>query len=360
MIKPLPARPNFEQLKSQAKDLLNSYLSGDSAASERFREYHPDWAGQSISEIQGAHLSLSDAQWVIAREYGFPAWSSLKTRVQELLSENDPMQALKASILADDTSAVAQILKRFPQLRAKLNDPLPDYAFGSTALMAAVQRQNRDVIDLLLQAGADINGRSHWWAGSFGVLDIDHGLTPFLIGRGAVVDVHAAARSGMLERLRELVSAKPALVHSRGGDGQTPLHFASTTEIAKYLLDHGADIEARDIDHESTPVQWMIHDRQTVAQYLVHRGCQTDILMAAALGDLALVRKHLDADSECVHLSVSERFFPMRDRRAGGHIYNWTLGANKTPHMIAREFGHEEVLRLLLERSPTPLKLAQA
>lgn len=45
------------------------------------------------------------------------------------------------------------------------------------------------VADLLLQAGASINARSHWWAGGFGVLDNDHGLAPFLIERGATVDV---------------------------------------------------------------------------------------------------------------------------------------------------------------------------
>jgi len=53
---------------------------------------------------------------------------------------------------------------------------------------------------------------------------------------GAVVDVHAAARLGMFEKLQQLVSSDPNLVHARGGDGQTPLHFASTVEIAAYLL----------------------------------------------------------------------------------------------------------------------------
>jgi ankyrin repeat protein len=69
----------------------------------------------------------------------------------------------------------------------------------------------------------------------------------FLIERGATVDVHTAAHLGMLERLKELVSANPELVHARGSDGQTPLHFAPTIETARYLLDHGAEINARDV-----------------------------------------------------------------------------------------------------------------
>ncbi len=114
------------------------------------------------------------------------------------------------------------------------------------------------MIDALLGAGANINARTKWWAGGFGVLDMSSAeLTPYLIQRGAYVDIHAAARLGMFDRLKSLVEADAGLVRARGGDGQTPLHFAATTEIAGYLLDHGAEIDVRDIDHESTAAQYM-------------------------------------------------------------------------------------------------------
>jgi hypothetical protein len=158
-------------------------------------------------------------------------------------------------------------------------------------------------------------------------------------------------------------------VHARSGDGQTPLHFASTIEIAELLLAKGAEIDAIDVDHESTPAQYMLRvdqkrhypvDRQDVARYLVSRGCRTDLLMAAALGDIDLVRRHLDSDPGCIRMSVSEEWFPMRDRRAGGTIYIWSLGKNRTAHSVARDFGHEDVFRLLMERTPQDLKLALA
>ncbi len=44
-------------------------------------------------------------------------------------------------------------------------------------------------------------------------------------------------------------------------------------------------------------VRHYTHDRQEVARYLVSRGCHTDLLMAAALGNADLVRRHLDARS---------------------------------------------------------------
>jgi hypothetical protein len=82
--------------------------------------------------------------------------------------------------------------------------------------------------------------------------------------------------------------------------------------------------------------------------------------MAAALGDIELVRRHLDADPDSIRMSVTERWFPKQDPRAGGAIYIWTLGANKTAHLVAREFGHDQVFRLLMDRSPAELKLSIA
>jgi ankyrin repeat protein len=276
------------------------------------------------------------------------------------MTRGGPMEQLAAAVLANDAVQVRQVLEEHPELPSRLDEPLPGAPFGATALLAAVDRGNRDMIDVLLGAGADINARSHWWAGSFGVLDADTGLTPLLIDRGARVDIHAAARLGMLVQLEELVSGDPSLVNARGGDGQTPLHCASSIEIAGYLLDHGADIDARDVDHESTPAQYMVRDRQDIARYLVDRGARTDLLLAAALGDIRRVRDHLADDPMAIRTTVSEEFFPKRNPRSGGSIYIWTLGAHKTAHIIAHEFKHEDVFQVLMEHTPDGLKLGIA
>lgn len=277
-----------------------------------------------------------------------------------MIPASPALEALAAAVQANSADAVAQVLAASPQLAPRLNEPMPGEAFGATPLLGAVHRDNREMADVLLKAGADINARSHWWAGSFGVLDHDGPLAGFLISRGAVVDVHAAARLGMIDRLEALLAADPAVVHARGGDGQTALHFARSVEIARLLLDHGAAIDVRDVDHESTPAQWMVRDRQAVARYLVDRGASTDLLMAAALGDEARATAYLDADPAAVHTSVSETYFPKQHPRSGGTIYNWTLGTGKTAHVIAREFGHAGVLRVLMDRSPETLRLAVA
>ncbi len=271
-----------------------------------------------------------------------------------------PIEDLTAAVKANDTALLFQILARYPDLKSKLDEPLASLSFDSPALIGAVNNKNREMIDALLAAGANINARTQWWAGGFGVLDVCDGeLADFLIARGANVDIHAAARLGRFDRLKELIQSDPSLANARGGDGQTPLHCAATVEIAAYLLDHGAEIDTRDIDHESTAAQYMVSMRPRrleAARYLVSRGAQTDILMAAALGDLELAKKHIDS----IHICVSGEDFPKQNPRAGGCIYIFGFGWGRTPHMLAHEFGHEDVFRFLMQHSPLELQLTQA
>jgi hypothetical protein len=266
------------------------------------------------------------------------------------------IEQLKRAFCKDDAGTVRNLLQEHPEAKALINEPIGP--FDSPAINAA---RSPEMLDVLLEAGADINAKSRWWAGGFGILDgAEPDLARYAIERGAIVDVHAAARLGMIEKLKELVGTDKSLVHARGGDGQMPLHFASTIPIAEFLLGNGADIDALDVDHESTPAQWMVKERQEVARFLVSRGCKTDVLMAAALGDIESVKRHLRQDPECVWMEVSERYFPKKNPRAGGAIYTWTLGAAKMAHEVARDFGHHEVFNVLMEASPDPLKLVVA
>jgi hypothetical protein len=104
----------------------------------------------------------------------------------------------------------------------------------------------------------------------------------------------------------------------------------------------------------------MVDDRQEIARYLIERGCKTDILMAAAMGDIDLVRRHLDLDPASIRMRVSEEFFPMISPRAGGTIYQWKLGWYLSAHRLARKFGHEGIYQFLMDRSPDEVKLIEA
>lgn len=359
MSRHLPAKPNLEHLKKQAKELLNDFQQRKPEAVAVFRSFASSQSPESAK--------LADAQHIVARDYGFLSWPKLKEHVESLTFT--PIRQLLAAVCAQNAQRAEQVIETHPELKSELNQPLAIYG-DLPLLFAAVQRSDRKSIDVLLQAGSEINRRGKSWAGSHGILDECHpGMAEFLIERGAIIDAHSAARLGMLEQLEDLVDADPTLVHARGDGGQTPLHFACTIPIAEFLLDRGADIHARDLLHESTPAQHMVRvvqarhyprDRQDIARYLVSRGSETDIMMACAFGDLPLVRHHIEVDPDCVRVRVSERYFPKIDPRSYGTYYIAAFGRDRTPHQVARDFGHEDVFEFVIEHSPQDVKLSQA
>lgn len=356
----LPPHPNLEQQKTQAGELLDALRRGDREARQRFRDFHPDFATISPGEA-ATPAALHDAQLVIAREYGFASWAKLKHHIESVTSSVGQLELLARAVKVNDLGEATRILTKHEDVRARLNEAMPGGDFDQTMIAYAANRERFDMVDLLLAHGANINQRSYWWAGGFGVLDTcNPTIAGQLIERGARVDVHSASRLGMLDHLDVIVSSDPQMVHARGGDGETPLHFAANIDIARYLVEHGAEIDVRDIDHESTPAQYMIRDRHEVARWLVDRGATADILMAAALGDVDRVRAHLDENPSSIRTSVTSEWFPMSNPRAGGTIYIWTLGSNKMAHSVARDFGHQDVVALLIDRMPDTMRLVLA
>ena len=277
-------------------------------------------------------LKLADAQLAVAREAGFPSWPKL---VADLRGAR-PARRSVTRCVAGTYRQVARLLAE-PHVRARVNDPLFD--FGQRA--AHVAAKDRALMALLLDAGADLDLPSDWQNGPFTVLDrADEPTARFLLSRGATLTPNVAARLGWFEELAAMLRAEPSLVHARGGDGQQPLHEAQSVAIADLLLDRGADIDARCIDHRSTPAQYALVDRPDVARHLLHRGATPDIFMAARLGDLALAERLLDADPDAVTAQVHE---PGYAPVPPFNIYCWSLGFGASPHAVAKKYGHEEV-----------------
>jgi ankyrin repeat protein len=230
------------------------------------------------------------------------------------------------------------------------------FAFGQRATHIAAK--NESMLALLIAAGADLNLKSEWENGPYTVLDnADERTARFLLARGASLTANVAARLGWFDELEALVQADGSAVHARGGDGQQPLHEAKTIAIADFLLDHGADIDARCIDHKSTPAQYALVDRPDVCRRLLARGATADIFMAACLGDLALATQLLDADAGGTAARINE---PGYAPVPPFHIYCWSLGFGLSPHDVARKFGHHDVHELLVARSPAGIRLLDA
>src|SRR5262245_11887065 len=94
----LPVRPDLEQLRRQAKDLLRQIRRGEPAALEEFSRYHP-------GPIEPAKAKLADAQLVLARSYEAPSWPRL-------------VQACKLidAIWRDDLEQVHTLVIKHPNL----------------------------------------------------------------------------------------------------------------------------------------------------------------------------------------------------------------------------------------------------
>jgi hypothetical protein len=114
---------------------------------------------------------------------------------------------------------------------------------------------------------------------------------------------------------------------------------------------------ARDVDHRSTPAQWMIGDgagspRFELARYLVERGASADIFLAAALGLTERVQGMLEADPSLIRRRTSVGEYAAQPPSAQ-HIYQWTIGGYRTPMLAAAKFGQRETLAVM-QRFATP------
>lgn len=90
-----PVRPNLEQLRHQAKDLLHALRKGNADALADFREHGSKFIGP-------LSVRLADAQFVLARSYGLPDWPRLVTacRMTDTIQRGD-IETVRAMVMRD-------------------------------------------------------------------------------------------------------------------------------------------------------------------------------------------------------------------------------------------------------------------
>src|SRR5439155_13238645 len=98
----LRERPDLDQLKSQAKELLEAFFAGDT---DTVAEVNAHYRGAG-----SAKFALHDAQLVLARSYGFKSWPKLKAYVDGMTIER-----LAQFVQVNDLVQVRQMLKRRPE-----------------------------------------------------------------------------------------------------------------------------------------------------------------------------------------------------------------------------------------------------
>ena len=269
-----------------------------------------------------------------------------------------------AVLRSGNATEMRALLAADPWLREHIDEPWG--YFDAPAIVEASARGDADMMRVLAEAGADVNARSGWEPGGSGVLDGEHvelwvkerhhDGTPVMTelfeefrGRGLTVDAHAAANLGDVDALRRLIDERPACVNERGRDGASPLHMARTPAIVDLLVDGGADLDMRDLDHGATPAQWAI-DERAICQQLIERGATPDIFIACTLGDIALADQVLAAHPDALR-SRSNHGPHMAGRPPGGHMYIYRMGVGMRPLPFASTQGHDHFVEQLLTRA---------
>ena len=134
----LPSTPNLEQLKKQAKELLEEFRSGETAAVAEVRQFEraPD----------PGNFALNDAQRVLARAYGFASWPKLKAFV-----DGATIARFAEAAQSGDLAQVRSMLASRPELVGMDRAANDEHR----ALHYAVLRRDAAMVKLLMEAGAD-------------------------------------------------------------------------------------------------------------------------------------------------------------------------------------------------------------
>ncbi len=130
-----PVRPNLDQLKHQAKDLLKAIRREDPAALESLRKHH-------AKNIAPAETKLADAQLVLARSYGLPDWPRLVIACR-----------MTDAIWLGDAGTVRELVVKDPRLLNEAARGVPDSNWGPPMSYAANVGQD-GIIQMLREMGA--------------------------------------------------------------------------------------------------------------------------------------------------------------------------------------------------------------
>ena len=93
-----PVRPSLEQFRHQAKDLLRAIRRGDKAARDVVTQHHP-------GPVDIDAIRLTDAQFALARTYGFTGWPRLVLACR-----------MTDAIWRDDVEMVRALIVKHPHL----------------------------------------------------------------------------------------------------------------------------------------------------------------------------------------------------------------------------------------------------
>jgi len=308
----LPQQPNLEQLKKQAKELLERFRAGELAAAAEVRQFErsPD----------PSHFALNDAQHVLAQAYGFHSWPKLKAFV-----DGATIARFADAVKAGDMAQVRSMLASRPEL-VSMDRAGNDEHRG---LHYAVLSRNAPMVKLLMEAGADARkgiypnrdatsaltlARDREYSDIVAIIEEEERQRreemscPNATVSPVQDQIGTAIRQGDTVTAMRLLEADRTLIQACDRNGATPLHIAAQAadvDLVAWLLERRANVRKQDVS-DRTPLDRAAESAQphndhaqrfpALARMLLDHGAEITISAAVALGDAERVRQMIAAD----------------------------------------------------------------
>ncbi len=242
----LPARPNLEQYKKQAKDLARNCGLGVPDALHRIGRHHPRLHKLPESEIQRARFTLTDAQLVIAREHGFESWPKFAKHIETLnlirsvAALTDPAAAfIEVACVPRYSSHGSGTLEHAEMILARY----PQVAAGNvyTAAILADESAVRGFLSRDPRSATAKGGPHGWDALTYLCFSRYLRLAParseaFVRTARALLDAGASAQTGWYEMI-DHPNPRPTFESAIYGVAGIARH----PELTRLLLERGAD-----------------------------------------------------------------------------------------------------------------------
>jgi hypothetical protein len=372
----LPAQPNLEQYKKQAKDLLKACKGGAPEALARMRKRQP----------RSARLTLARAQFAIAHEHGFESWPGFAQQIATVTGGDSLAAVWKSAedaVVAGDVERLDRLLREHRQMlrterpqTAWLGGLAPDYSagdaqsiivhshcfenWGQFASYAARLKDSRSAVALFERAvDAIVAGeartlekilRDHPNLIRARSTRKHHSTLLHYIGANGVEGFRQRTPGNAAQIAEILLNAGAEVdaVADMYGGGCTALGLVATSihpkvagvlhELIDVLLARGARLDASGSGQPTALVNsCLANGRDDAAEYLASRGAPLDLEGAAGVGRLDFVKSFFNRD---------------------GRLKNTATAAQtKDGFTWACEYGRTEVVEYLLDRGIDPGEL---